>query len=313
METVAALVIWWGILLIVLVSNVNEERHTIPPHEGTDGTAEQTEKQKPYNWYITVYIILALLAPLPFLLPALARARESGGHYATIENNLRQWGLVFKMYANESPGEQYPPLTRHDNLYVPDLHILYPKHLNNISLVCDPSGVRYDYEIYDSKGYPDVDKAIQLMAQNYVYPGWTVYKDTDMDVIKRYRTEKALRKSNYQVEDTYYYWMREGVERFLITDINNPNACATAQSNIPVMIAHPRPEQPKRGSRFDRRWFNFKKNYLGWEPRMVLPVLFFDGHVEKIPLDEVPDHIKALTELFPEPIEDNKEIKNKHG
>ena len=33
-----------------------------------------------------------------------------------------------------------------------------------------------------------------------------------------------------------YYFLREGIERFLITDINNPAASARAQSEIPVML-----------------------------------------------------------------------------
>ncbi|NIA16529.1 MAG: hypothetical protein GWP08_20910, partial [Nitrospiraceae bacterium] len=32
------------------------------------------------------------------------------------------------------------------------------------------------------------------------------------------------------------YHLREGIERFLITDINNPAATARAQSDIPVMF-----------------------------------------------------------------------------
>jgi prepilin-type processing-associated H-X9-DG protein len=35
---------------------------------------------------------------------------------------------------------------------------------------------------------------------------------------------------------TQYYYLREGIERFFITDINNPAASAQAQSEIPVML-----------------------------------------------------------------------------
>ncbi|NIA14654.1 MAG: hypothetical protein GWP08_11290 [Nitrospiraceae bacterium] len=34
---------------------------------------------------------------------------------------------------------------------------------------------------------------------------------------------------------TSYYRLREGIERFFITDINNPAASATAQSTMPIM------------------------------------------------------------------------------
>lgn len=310
METVVALAIWWVLLLVVYVSTVYDERYESSSQGDISEEPKHKNKRTIWSWYTFIFILLALGVPF-FLLPALFRARECG-HYATIENNLKQWGIVFKMYANESPGERYPSLTQYDKLWVPDLKALYPEYLTDISIVCDPSTGRYGHEIYDSQGYPNIDKAIQLMAQDYVYPGWLVHKDTDMQLITQYRTEKELKASGNQKKFPPDYWIREGVERFLITDINNPKAGAQAQSISPVMIARPRPEEPKRGSRFDRRWFNFKKNYLGWEPGIVLPVLFFDGHVEKIPLDEVPDHIKAMVELFPEPIEDNQDNKNEH-
>jgi prepilin-type processing-associated H-X9-DG protein len=35
------------------------------------------------------------------------------------------------------------------------------------------------------------------------------------------------------------YRLREGIERFMITDINNPAASATASSSIPVMYEAP--------------------------------------------------------------------------
>jgi prepilin-type N-terminal cleavage/methylation domain-containing protein/prepilin-type processing-associated H-X9-DG protein len=38
------------------------------------------------------------------------------------------------------------------------------------------------------------------------------------------------------------YRLREGVERFLITDINNPSASATAQTEVPVMWDHLTPQ-----------------------------------------------------------------------
>jgi prepilin-type processing-associated H-X9-DG protein len=34
---------------------------------------------------------------------------------------------------------------------------------------------------------------------------------------------------------TTVYRLKEGVERFMITDINNPAASAMAQSNVPIM------------------------------------------------------------------------------
>jgi len=244
---------------------------------------------------LVVIAIIGILAAI--LLPALARAREAARR-ASCANNLKQWGLVFKMYANEHNGLWHPGAIAPQNatrkgetLGWVGLNFLYPEYLTDINLNFCPSsatasalqgaikaleegkviqvtggdagrfppdGVRSDivslvhsrwfgsYASYSYSGYAltsDGD-ALGALAGRYDYTGTESYlHDLTFSNATAAALNAAAASEGYGHitctgsggHGNTTYRLREGIERFMITDINNPAASAMAQSEIVVM------------------------------------------------------------------------------
>ncbi len=212
-------------------------------------------------------LLVAVGVITAILLPALTRAREASRR-ASSQSNLKQLALVMKMYANESPGEVYPPMTPYDGLWMFDIERVYPEYLTDLNVLVNPSlpGARdLSERLHELVRETPVDwrEITRIAAKSYVYTGWSMANDADaaaLDEILRNNPEETPH-GDLVTQHKAFYHLREGVERFLITDINNPAGSDQAQSEIPVMFeAVPKDGIPNQG--------------------MGINVGYMDGHVK---------------------------------
>ncbi len=200
-----------------------------------------------------------LLVIAALVLPALGRAREAARR-SSCPNNLKQMGLVFKMYANEHGGA-YPPLVSVDGTWVVDLRAIYPEYLTDPTiLLCPSAPERPELQPLKealSQSPPDWDRAHRLIASQYVYLGWVIRNEQDF--LRLLTFPHAAPGTDLKWGEEILHWLRDGVEKNFVEEKDNPADAAKQQSRIPVMFDNPAttPHSPKG-----------------------IHVLYLDGHVD---------------------------------
>jgi len=195
---------------------------------------------------------------------------------ASCANNLKQLGLVCKMFANEHKGA-WPPLADTAGLLMFRMEDIYPEYLTDPNVLICPTVEEEPPEgmvawFFDDRSYWYLGYAVANEEQGLAF----------VDAYRRHaETGEGFEDDLTADAGDPIPRLKEGVERFFITDIENPAAGAQAQASVPAIIERP-------GNHEGGAW-----------------VLYMDGHVEFL---EYPGRW-PMTEAFVQALQSLDELK----
>jgi prepilin-type processing-associated H-X9-DG protein len=117
-----------------------------------------------------------MVVALLICLPALNRAREAS-HRASCQNNLKQLGIVCKMYAGENRGEYSPPLSPILDNWMFDMRVIYPEYLSDFSVLICPDSPFQRADVFASSRNNDTGDPGCVSSLFYIYTGYTIFSD----------------------------------------------------------------------------------------------------------------------------------------
>lgn len=204
-------------------------------------------------------------------LPAAARAEEAAQR-SSCAGNLKQMGLVCKMFANENKGQYFPELSPEPGRLMCAAKDIYPKYLTDANVLVCPS----DSQTVAKSREAGADPAKMIDDGSYVYLGYVITSDDEMEAFAEVYKRRVAQRLPFNedldappgrgsVGTAKFYRLREGVVNELLKGSQDPGAIAKLQSQIPIMW-------DKVGIKPNAIFFNHLPGGSN--------ILFMDGHVE---------------------------------
>lgn len=253
---------------------------TIARLEQASAPPAETRRQRGPSWARAAAFAAAAAVALVFGVAVMQQQREQA-RIAAARHGLTMAATALKSYAHGARGERYPLPVQIDGRWTLDLRGVYPRHLPDPAVLLDggASAERAALAAALDASPPDWDAAHRVLARNVVYTGYLTPEATDLERIQApVRQLGTIEDRDLRSVEPVVYRLREGIERFLITDINNPAASASAQSTVPLLF---RVDARGRDGRPTAVW-----------------VLYMDGHAERIERATSPEWFAALNGML---------------